>query len=173
MTENTMLANANKVAYLFQQFPKHSPAEIIALFQMAPVDVNAAMWYAQELGWITELDKKKDKIKFVKAPKAWNFGERQSTLEDTILYCFKRLAKDETDLDEHFLSDWTNGYPAHDVIIAMKQLLNDKVLFEYILTDVDKDGNENAYKFFTLYENLEMQWGKKNFRQAPKSEGEK
>lgn len=173
MTENTMLTNANKVAYLFQQFPKHSVPEIMALLQMPPIDVNAAMWLAQELGWITELNKKKDQIKFVKEPETWDFGLLESTLEDSIVYCFKRLGKDETDLDEHFLSDWTAGYPAHDVIIAMKRLLNGRVLFEYLLTDTDKDGTKNEYKFFTLFENSEMQWGKKSFRQAPKSEGEK
>lgn len=173
MVENTMLTNANKVAYMFQQFPKHSVPEIVALLQMPPIDVNAAMWYAQELGFITELNKKKDQIKFVKAPKTWDFGTLETTLEDSIQYCFRRLAEDETDLDEKFLSDWTAGYPAHDVIIAMKQLLNDRVLAEYLLTDTDKDGNKNEYKFFTLYENSEMQWGKKNFARPPKAEGEK
>lgn len=173
MTENTMLHNANKITYLIEQFPKHSPEEILALLQMPPIDVNAAMWYAQELGWITDINKKTNKMKLLATPDMWDFGPLEKTLEDEIEFCFQRLGKDETDLDEKFLSDWTNGYPAHDVIIAMKRLLNDRVLFEYRLTDTDKDGNENVYKFFTLYENSEMQWGKKNFNKAPKSEGEK
>lgn len=169
ISENTMLTNANKVSYLFQQFPKHSPSELIALLQMPPIEVNSAMWLAQELGWITELDKKKDRIKFVEAPDNWHFGWVEDVLETTLAYCFKRLAQDETDLDEHFLSEWTAGYPAHDVIIAMKRLLADKVLSEYVLTDVDKDGTENKYKFFTLYENRDKQWGKKSFKKAPKT----
>jgi hypothetical protein len=173
MNDKNMLHNANKVAYLFQQFPKHSVPEIMALLQMPPIDVNAAMWLAQELGFITELDKKKDQIKFVKAPETWDFGPLESGLEDALTYCFKRLGQDEKDLDEQFLSDWTNGYPAHDVIIAMKRLLNDRVLFEYHLTDTDKDGTDNVYKFFTSFENSEMQWGKKNFKKAPKADGEK
>lgn len=173
MIENVKLHNANKISYLFQQFPKHTPTEILALLQMPPVDANAAMWYAQELGWISDLDKKKDKIKVLSAPESWDFGPLEDTLEDTLVYCFKQIAKNETDLDEKFLSDWTAGYPAHDVIIAMKRLLNDKVLFEYLLFDIDKDGTENQYKFFTLYENKDKQWGKKNFDKAPKAKDEK
>ena len=54
-----------------------------------------------------------------------------------------------------------------NALIAINHLLEDRVLFEYELTDDNPKLGKSVYKFYTLYENSEMQWGKKNFGVEP------
>lgn len=181
---NQILENANKLTYLVKSYPDETAENIIKLVQLPQVDVNAAIWLAQELKFL-KAKLVDERMVVGKIPETWQFGKAETQIEDTLTYCFRRLAKDETDLDEKFLTDWLAGYPTHDTLVAVKHLVEDRVIAEYKLFDpainesgepmIDKDKKPvlNEYLFYTLFENSEMQWGKKNFRKAPKSEGEK
>lgn len=163
-----MLENAHKVTYIVQQYPQHTVPQIIQLLAMPAIEINTAFWYATNAGWLSEPDPETQRFTFLKAPEKWAFGEAVDTLRDHLLYAFTELAKKENDLDENTLSGWCMGYPSHDQLIALSLMLNDKVLATYDLTD-PKD-LKSTYTFYTLYENGEQMWGRKNFKEQPTGE---
>jgi hypothetical protein len=165
MTTRKMLENANKVAFLIESYPNHTMTQIIELLQMPAIDINAAIWYAQEVGFINEPDGETQIATIKNKPETWDFGSDVADLEDTLLYCFKELAKTERDLEENYLANWTAGHSAMNVMIALKHLENNRELVQYEIED-----GENAYVFFTLYENSEQLWGRKQFKTDPMGE---
>jgi hypothetical protein len=172
MENTTMIENANKLAYLKKLYPELETDELLKLMQVSGAEKNAAIWLGQELGFLST-DVSKNEIELGTPPEVWQFGKDVEILQQVIHYCFEQLAKRETDLDEHFLTDWLAGYPPQNSLVAVGQLVEDRVLFEYELTDDNPKTGKSVYKFYTLFENSEMQWGKKNFKKAPKAEGEK
>lgn len=162
MITTKMLENANKVAYLVEQYPEHKISQTIALLAMPSIEINTAIWAATELNFITAPDKATEKVALATPPETWQFGHEVEDLRETLLYSFEQIAKKEIDLEEYQLSEWTSGYPSHDIIIAMKLLLNSKQLHEYVLED-----GENNYTFYTLYENRDKLWGRKAFKKDP------
>jgi hypothetical protein len=166
MKSNTMLENANKVAYLIQEYPERSLPEIINLLELPGVEINTAIWLATELGWISEPDKDEGAVRFLAAPKdGWQFGDRIETLRDMLVYSFEKLAKKEQDLEENYLSNWTAGYAAQDHMIAMRSLIKENVLATYVVEDGEK--GENKYTFYTLAKNADQEWGRKQFKKTP------
>lgn len=162
MSKLNMTENANKIAFLVESYPKHTMSQIIALVQLPAIDINAAIWYATELGFIGEPDEKTGVPPLLNRPMVWNFGEAEGDLEDELVYCFKQLAKKETDLEENYLSNWTAGYSNHDTLIAVKSLEQEGVLAQYQIED-----KENKYIFFTLAENKDKLWGQHQFKENP------
>lgn len=171
MITTKMLENANKVTFLFEAYPEHTVNEVIKLLEMPAIDINAGIWAAQELGFITAPDPVTNHVTLIKKPDLWDFGDAEGDLEEAIMFSFQQLAKKETDLEEQYLAQWTQGYPAHDVLIALKQLLADKQLATYELEDKEADGTSSTYTFYTLYENGEQLWGKKQFKQEAVADG--
>ena len=161
------LENVHKVVFLVNEYPGKSMKEITELFQLPKLDVNVAIWRAQDMGFLTVDESGKPTIHEV--PDKWELGEVTEHLKETILYCFKRLARDEMDMEENLFGWWTGGYPVHEVMIAMKQLINDKQMIDYEIKEVhkakkNKPAREETYTFYTLYENMEMRWGTKQFK---------
>lgn len=164
-----MIENANKVAFLVKQYPDHTLTQIIGLLGMPSIEINTAIWKATELGYITELDTETQKVALgPNAPEVFEFGDTVNELMEMITFSFGELAKKEQDLEENYVSNWTMGYASHDVLIALAHLVNTRVLATYDLTD-PKD-TESTYTFFSLYENGEQMWGKKQFKQEPTGE---
>lgn len=159
-----MLENAHKVTFLIQQYPEHTLEQIISILQLPAIDINSAIWCAVNEGFIEEPGSAGE-LALKTVPKKWNFGNTVDELRDAIAYSFAELATKEKDLEENYLGNWTLGYNSHDVLIAMKQLLNDKVLAEYQLTD--PEDLKSTYTFYTLWENSEQMWGRKSFKNAP------
>lgn len=157
--------NAHKIAYLIFCFPTLALTEILDLMKVPPIDHNTAIWKARELGLITDI--KNGKLEFIEAPAKWTFGQFEEALEDELLYAFAQLTKTETDLEEHYLSEWTIGYQTQDVLIAMRRLTEKNLVWQYDVTDVDQDGTPNVYQFFTAIDNKGKDWGKKQFKTAP------
>lgn len=158
--------NANKVAYLVQQYPEKNAGQIIALLEMNPIDINAAVWAAVDLGYISEPDKEDGgAVRFLKAPESWDFGPNCTDLIDTIYYAMEKMNGRGDDMEENYMSNWTLGYTGQDVLIAMKRLLENKQLFKYEIEDGD-----SSYTFFTLYENRNKKWGSKQFKKSPLKE---
>lgn len=162
MTSQRMFQNANKIAYLVQQYPEHKLTEIIGLLQMPAIEINTAIWRATEEGFISEPDKDNGTIELLKAPETWDFGTTVNDIKDMLLYSFAELSKKETDLEENYLSQWTAGYPTHDILIATRHLLETKELAQYMIEDKD-----STYTFFTLYENRDKLWGRQQFKIDP------
>ena len=154
--------NANKIAFLVGQYPEKTMPEIINLFQLPAIDTNTAIWYAVEKRFITDMDPNTKFCKLLERPEKWEFGQNVEDLEAALLYSFQKLGREEKDLEENYMGNWTMGYIAHDVLVAMKDLLERKVLHEYEIED-----GENAYIFYTLYENRDKVWGQKQFKDNP------
>lgn len=162
----SMTENAHKIAFLVEQYPKHKMSQIIDLLQMPLLDVNAGIWTAIELGLFV-LDK--DNVKLLeKSPEGKWFGKDVEELEEKILYCLTQANKGQSDLEEHTFGSWVSGYPAHNVLIAMRRLINQHLVAEYVIDD-----GENKYTFFTLYENRDEKWGRKQFKTDPLAKKEK
>lgn len=176
MKTKKIMENACKVTFLIQQYPEKKLPEILSLLQLPALDINAAIWAAQDMGWINEPDDKTGYVELIEAPLTWSFGDSIYNLKNSLLYCFEKLAKKEQDLEENYINQWTQGYPAHDVLVAVKSLLVDRRLFEYELLDqqrnekgklqFDKKGEPimDPYIFYTLWENAEQEWGRKQFK---------
>lgn len=181
MITEKMRHNANKIAFYVQQYPEKKVSEMLAVLELPAIDINTAFWAAQELGWISEPNKEKDSVELLSVPEIWDFGDNVAELEEALLYAFARLATKETDLEEFYISQWTEGYPKQDVLVAIKHLLVERKLAEYEVKDasVDEKGNKvykdgeqvmETYIFYTLYENGEQMWGRKQFKVDPLAE---
>lgn len=161
VADEQMLNVAHKVAFLIEAYPEHTMTEIISLLQMPSVDINAGIWLATELEIIAEPDEK-GMPALLNKPDEWKFGATVQHLEDQLEFCFLRLERKEADMEEHFLTDWTLGYPPQDIFIALKHLeqLNKVVPYDVV------DG-ENTYVFYTGGANVDKRWGEKQYKESP------
>jgi hypothetical protein len=153
---------AQKVLYLCDAYPDKTLKEVIALLALPAIDINTAIWYCQKEGWLTEPDGETGYAKVLKKPATWAFGPEEAALEKLIIFAFEQLNAKEQDLEEFFVSQWTTGYPAQDVLVAVKRLLDTKKLHEYEIED-----GEEKYIFYTLYKNRDQLWGRKSFKKDP------
>lgn len=178
MVTTKIKKNAHKIAYIAYSFKDLNLFQIVNLLHMPGVDINAAIWYAQEIGLI-ELKLLSDgkygnDIEKVNAPTEWVFGDDINDLTESILYCVTNLAKDEVDIEEKAMDQWLAGYPHQDILVAIQLLLESEALSKYVINDKDEKGTDNKYSFYTLTENKDKQWGKKQFKVDPtESKGKK
>ncbi len=157
--------NAKKFVFLAKHFPDMKVSSLIDLFQLPGLDINLAMWRAENMGWIS-IDKKNDKLKLLKpvGDLQFNFGEEVAGLKDRVILAFKKLAFTESDLQEEFFLEWCGGYPNHDTLVSMKQLFDEGILSSYTITD--KADKKSIYTFFSLSENSSKEWGRKYFKEG-------
>lgn len=179
-----IVENAQKIAFIVQNYPDHKLPDVMKLLQMSAIDINSALWYAQEAGYIGEPDTETGEIELKAPPETYEFGQAVTDLQEALVFCFGILARRERDLEETYLTEWLKGYTTQDVLVAVKDLLNKKVLAEYEIQDpqLDKKGKPtldenndpviNLYTFFTLFENGEQLWGAKEFKKNPLYEGD-
>ncbi len=170
------LNNVHKVVFLANEYSTKPMKEISSLVILPPADVNVAIWRAIDMGFLT-VDND-DKVTIHEVPEVWELGEDVEYLKQTIVYLFKHLARDEMDLEENLFGHWTAGYATHDVMIAMKLLLADKVMSTYEITNAEivKKGTktreevtrDSTYTFYTLWENNEQMFGRKQFKDQSK-----
>jgi hypothetical protein len=173
-----ILENAHKLAFYMQQYPDKRLPEVSTQMAMPAIDINAAMWCAEDMGYIAPVNKGTGELRFLAEPAdGWEFGQGVSDLKASLMYCMAVLARREADLEEFFIARWTAGYPAFDIIVAVKSLLVNGHLVEYELQDqrVDEKGNKmfeedentplmDVYIFYTLAANAGKEWGKASFK---------
>lgn len=165
MSNQHIFENANKLTYLFKSYPEHNmPAILGMLVGMPEVDANAAIWYAQNAGWLSTADHETKVISVLKTPETWNFGDDVANLEEAIIYGLTELAKKEADMEEWSYGQWIKGYLPYDCLIASKHLEETNQMSQYDVDTVDKDGAHSVYTFFTLYDNREQLWGHKQLK---------
>lgn len=178
--EEKSMHNVHKVAFLLNEFPDLDIAGVTKMFQLSSIELNVAIWRAQDVGIFTVDEKGKATIHDL--PKDWELGDTIGLLMEHTLYTLARIAVDETDLVENTFLNWFGGYATQDVMICMKHLINQKKIFTYELNDKQvkeqtkkQKGKgakleyiDNVYTFYTLYENREMRWGTKSFKDPKK-----
>lgn len=168
MITSHMIENAHKITYLMHTYPEKNLGDIIKLLAMPALDINVGIWTAQELGLIDKPDEKTSKAKVLDLPAEWDFGTTVNELMEQLVYALGKVAEQEGDFEENSIQQWLAGYAPHDVAIALRKLLEDKVLAEYEIHDYDKKTKDTStYTFYTLYENRGKQWGSKQFKNPP------
>lgn len=165
MVTKKIAENAHKVVYIIQQFPQHTMKQVIDLLQMPALDINTAIWAAVQEGYISEPHPHTGMVKLLKTPKTYEFGEQVDDLKKAIAFSFQHLSAKKIDLEENYLAQWTQGYAPQDILVAMRQLLSEKLLAEYAIEDSD-----STYIFYTLYPNRKKQWGRAQFKVDPLAE---
>lgn len=174
--------NICKLMYLAQEYPDHDIIKLSQLFQTSPIDFNVTAWAAQDLGYL-EVDKL-NAVKILKLPKEEEFGELIDHLLEVIPYSLKKINQEEADIEDNYFGNWTAGYPAHDVMIAVKKLLKDGKIASYEVVNVTEikpnreqrrkgakeETVKDTYTFYTLPENLDKRWGEKQFEDPEKLE---
>lgn len=165
MISDKRFHNANKFAYLVQVYPEHTIEQIIALLDMTAIEINTAIWDAANAGWVLNIEDTEAPVGVGDLPEGFELGPDIEEMKNMLTLCFWQLSKKEIDLEEHYVSEWTRGHKAHDVMIALRQLLDDEILASYTLTD-PKD-TESVYTYYTLYANREQKWGRKSFKVQP------
>lgn len=68
----------------------------------------------------------------------------------------------EADIVENTMKMWLRGYPSLDQLAALTLLVETNKMAEYEIED-----GENKYLFYTLYENKDKLWGRKQFKKDP------
>lgn len=174
--EGKDLNNVHKLVFLANEYKKESIREVGRLFAMTMLDINATIWRARDLGYLV-IDEETGGYTVDTVPDKWQFGVEIDQLMSTIKYVFEKLAEQETDLEDEDLGKWTAGHLTHDVAVAMKRLTDERVIATYeITTSTDVPISKKAkgrgkkpktfdstYTFYTLWENMEQQWGRKRF----------
>jgi hypothetical protein len=163
--QQTMFNNAMKLTYLVEQYPEHTAGQIFALMIMPPIQINTALWYAIDAGWVSKPDGETGEITLLKKPDAWEFGDVLYSLKHMIEYGFKKMAENETDMEEFGFNSWTEGYASHDIAIATMLLIAEGKLATYRLQD-PKD-LKSIYLYYTLPENRDKLWGRTQFKVQP------
>ena len=170
------LQNIHKLVYLAQQYDKKTIRELGEMFSMTMLNVNATIWRARDLGYL-KIDDKTGEYSVTSVPEDWRFGEDVEHLMTTLVYTFNKLAEQESDLEDQQLSQWCAGHMTHDYTVAMKRLIENRILATYEETAVvemptSKKAKgkgkkaktyESTYTFYTLWKNLEQRWGRKQF----------
>lgn len=178
------LHDVHKIVFLVSEYPKKTLSEVVKMLQqeyMPAIDINAAFWRAEDAGHLI-VDKKNDSAKVGTPPEKWEFGERVNALRDQIVYYLTFLARTEGDIEENYLNNLVLGYLPTDYLVAIKSLLNDRILGSYTITDtvelpVSKkqkargkkpETHKETYVFYSLLENMEKRWGEKQFKDVAK-----
>lgn len=182
----------HKVVWLMNEYPGKTINEFASTFLVArqdyftvpgmcTFDINTAIYRAVDLGYVVIDDPEFDgtgTYKVDQVPKIWQLGEVVESLTKAIPYVIGKLNDEEGDIMDAQLQKWfAPTYNGYDYAIALKQLLNDRVIVDYQLTNVNiiepsKKGKKrgkkaeeirDTYTFYTLFENLEQRWGIKQF----------
>jgi len=173
---NQMRENAYKLAFIVNAYPDKDMNALQQLFvDMPGLDFNCAAWLAEEMD-IVKLNQVKKTIEMDNLPEFTEdrLGEDIVHLQDSIIYTLNKFALEEADLQEEMLSTLCMGYKAHDIMIAMKDLLNNGAVRTYRIIDsvVVKKATKkrpaeiakSAYVFYALAENYDKEWGKSLFK---------
>lgn len=170
--DQTIHENAQKFIFLAQEYPKKTLEDLTQLMSLPGIDVNLAIWYAVDKGWMIDPGQTEENDPYVhlseKLPKKWDFGEIVDELALKVVKAFQILSKKETDLQWEFLSAWLMGYTARDTLIVLKKMLADGTIEKYSLAD--PEDVESVYEFYTLPENRKNLWGAKSFKIQPTEE---
>lgn len=183
-------ANAHKIYYIAKAYEEKNMVVLSQMFQISPIEFNAAAWAAVDLG-LLEIDDK-NIITLKDEPKEYQFGELVDHLLDIIPYTVGKVNDNEAVLEETYFQNWTAGFPQQDVIVAVKRLLELGTLAQLEIKDVDviplnreerrkpenkkigktEERIENIYTFYTLAENADKDWHEKQFKDAKKLQKE-
>lgn len=165
----TITELAHKFVFLAKRYPDHDLQKLIQLFEMAPIDINAAIWRAKEMEMVTIKDKEGLITLHPEKIAEYKFGPEVDVIKDRLLYALKKMNENEGDMEEFVLSQWFRGYGAHDLLIGLWNLIDDGKIAMYSVKENKNDEESSTYVFYTLIENLGKEFGRKQFKDPKKT----
>lgn len=151
------------VLYLLKILETEKLSEFVANIDLAPLDMNLAIWGAIDAGEI-KIDEEKDQIKALKDAEPSADPDLQNKLSRAI----QHYAKNETNITRGRLNGYIkdpasgHGYAWHEYLMALQQLIDTGVVVQDTI-DVPKSKKRPAHKFafLGLPENDNAEWNAK------------
>lgn len=138
------------IPYLLKILGTNKLSELVANIDLAPIDLNLAIWDSIKAGQI-EVDEKKDRVKALVDPEV----SFDSDLANKLLRVIQHYASKEINVTRGTLNGVIkdpatgNGYPWHQYIMALQYLIDSgQVLEEQIA--VPKTGQRPYHNFVFL-----------------------
>ena len=174
----------HKIVWLMNEYPGKKINEFAESFltpDMGVFDINVSIWRAEALGYIVLDDPNFDgtgTYKVDMVPDSYQFGESVEELMRSIPFLLTRMNKEEGDILDRQLQIWfAPNHQRIDWTVALRRLINDRVIASYELTNVNKiepskkakgrgkkpQEIRDTYTFYTMWENGEQRWGAKQF----------
>lgn len=167
---------AQKIVFISLKYPKHNLTQIVVLLKgYKGADIDLAIYYAQDKGWIEvtdtgKVDENKFPIKSIRVSKIipFKFGKDSEEMKGRVLLIMDQVAKDNRDVEEYPLTAFFNEFPACDLLIAIQELLNEGMITSYGITDDSNEFGKSDYTYYSLAKNNGKFLGKNDFKDQSK-----
>jgi len=159
---------ANILAFYSYYNPKENVDAIAMDFKIPAALIINALYYGERVGIFTakkEGPQYKEIVVPVVPDDTSDFGPDFDRVKSNILEVITNLNSDEEDITDDNLFIWL-GVPLVVSKSALQLLLNEGKLTKYWI--VDPKDPKSKYNFYTLTENKDKFFGKKQFKQQPK-----
>lgn len=154
---------ANILAFYSYYHPQETIDEIALDFKIPAANIINGLYYGQnhKLFAVTKNGPQFKEINVLKEPKKESdYGADIDRVKSNIYEAVTNLNSDEEDITDDNLFIWL-GVPFTVSKVALQLLVNERKLARYNLVD-SKD--KSKYTFYTLFENIEQHYGKKQFK---------
>jgi len=160
-----------QLVLLWQLRNEVEPVEPITMGALASELMYPALFMieALELGkneGVLKHDYDNDQLTVLKDYVNTYMGEEIERVMDAILETVERENARKQDISLGLLQSWCVGIRPSACELALRRLVLDEELYEYDLAD-PRDA-KSVYTFYTLVENRDEQWGKKQFKSTKK-----
>lgn len=139
------------IAYLLKCLNTTKLSELVQQIELVPLDMNLALWAAEEAGDI-EIDQKKDHVKLLNEnPEPWHNPELTTKLIKTIQHYAKSHTNPTRGRMNSIIKDpiTNTGYLTHEYIMSMQYLVDTGQIEEETIS-VPKAG-QRPYQQFIFY----------------------
>lgn len=186
--EGKSLWNVHQLVFLANEYPNKKVTDfdqetqvdsgLVGLMQLPLLDLNIALWNAEELGWLF-IDKEANTFRVEEVPDSdqWQFSPEVKRIQDGFMQLLAKKAETADDFAEQQLNFWLMGYSTQDQLCAIRQLLDQGKIKSYKITNTtviepSKKGRKrgkqikevkDTYTFYSLPENAQEEWGRKQF----------
>jgi len=148
------------ILYLMKCLETNKLSELVGNIDAPLLDINLALWEAEDNGWV-EVDRNKDKIKaLVDAEPTSN-----SDLADKIMRTIERYTKEQQNITVGKLTSWVKNpgtdynYPYHEYITTLQYLIDSgRVIEEIVSVPKTKKRPFHKFVFLCLPGNDNQEW---------------
>lgn len=138
------------VLYLLKILETNKLSELVQMMDLAPLDMNLAIWEAIDNGEI-EIDEDKDRVKALKEAEPW----QNPALSSKLIRVIQHYAANESNITvgrlNGYMKDPTSGvgYPVHEYLMSMQFMIDNGQVVEEVIS-VPKTGKRPYHRFVFL-----------------------
>lgn len=139
------------VLYLLKILETNKLSELVAAMDIAPIDMNLAIWGAIERGEI-EINEDKDRVKALKEAESWHDPE----LASKVLRVIQHYAKNESNITVGRLNSYIKdpasgvGYKLHEYLMSTQFLIDNGTILEETISVPEVKGQRPFHRFVFL-----------------------